>query len=88
MSEFPQFRKYPNDKSFFKILSESSFEELTILGKNYSIVHFKASNFLDSHFINDMLQMKDGNWQKITEQEYLDKLHFCELNFQKMKGSL
>lgn len=81
MIEFPQYRKYPNEKAYFKITSENTFEELTIIGKNYGVINFEANNFLDRHLINDMLNLTGNNWVLIPKEEYDTQLKFCVDNF-------
>jgi len=67
--EYPQFRKYPNNKSFFKVFSAEEFEEIQIIGKNYLKVRIKAKILPDRIFIADMLAAHD-NWLKIDRNEY------------------
>ncbi len=86
MTEFPQYRKYPNEKAFFKITSETVFEELTILGKNYGLMQVEAKNFLDRHLINDMIGLMGNNWIAIGADEYESKLKYCQENFNLMKS--
>ena len=68
--EFPQYRKYSNDKGFFKILSEEEFEEIQILGSRKIKTSFKASTFVDRNLIQDMLNCEGGRWEDISEGRY------------------
>lgn len=81
MTAYPQYRKYPNEKAFFKITSETTFEELTIIGSNYGLVKFEAKNFLDRHLISDMVNLMGNNWIMIDESEYEKQLQFCKDNY-------
>ena len=74
---FPQYRKYSNDKSFFKILSPDTFEELQIIGENYSLLQFKATILPDRNLIADMLENLNNQWDIINESIYLEKLNDC-----------
>jgi len=67
--EFPQYRKYPNNKSYFKVLSANSFEEIQILGKSKLKTRFEAKIHPDRVLIQDMLGAEE-NWQVITAEEY------------------
>ncbi|MBN8702392.1 MAG: hypothetical protein J0M08_04975 [Bacteroidetes bacterium] len=67
---FPQYRKYLNGKSYFKIMSNKEFEEVQLIG-NKKIKHSIQAKILpDFNYINDMLQCLDGHWVEIEEQEY------------------
>lgn len=80
--KFPAFRKYSNNKSYFKILSATEFDEVVVLGRNYWLHHFTAKILPDHHLINDMLAMKDNRWETVSEKEYTDFLNNCQENFQ------
>ena len=67
--EFPQFRKYPNNKSFFKVFSPDEFEEIQVLGKNYLKTRIKAKILPDRNFIADMIAA-ENNWVKVEAKEY------------------
>lgn len=67
--DFPQYRKYPNNKSYFKVLSAEAFEEIQILGKHRFTTRFEAKIHPDRVMIQDMLAA-EGNWVVIDESEY------------------
>ena len=67
---FPLYRKYSNNKSYFKVLSEDTFEEIQILGKHYLLNHFKAKILPDRYLIKDMINLFEGRWEEIEEKEY------------------
>lgn len=67
--EFPQYRKYPNNKSYFKVLSPHSFEEIQVLGKYKFRMTFEAKIHPDRMLIQDMLEAKE-NWLVISAEEY------------------
>lgn len=69
--QFPVYRKYPNDLSFFRISDPSHFEELKITGKHVELYLFEANILPDRNFIADMLEMKDGHWVESNEAEFL-----------------
>jgi hypothetical protein len=68
--EFPQYRKYSNDKGFFKVLSFESFEEIQIMGSKSIHTAFEAKTFVDRNLIQDMLDCADEGWEFINETEF------------------
>ena len=69
---FPQYRKYKNDKSYFKISSMTIFEEIKRLpGGRYQLFEFSARILPDRNFVADMLFDHHEYWDVIEEEEYL-----------------
>lgn len=66
---FPQYRKYPNNKSFFKVLSNDSFEEVQIIGSKYFLTKVVAKILPDRNLIADMIEAT-AHWVEIDEGEY------------------
>ena len=62
---FPVYRKYPNNKTFFKINSWEEFEELKIIGSKYSIHQYLSKIFTDRILIQDMIEAKEQNMQMV-----------------------
>lgn len=72
---FPQYRKYKNNKHFFKILSQEAFEEISFIGSKM-IVHTTIAKILpDRNFIDDLLNDLGNTAEVITEDEYQKQLH-------------
>lgn len=69
---FPVYRKYSNNKSYFKVLSEDSFEEIQILGKHYLLNVYRAKILPDRYLIKDMIDLFEGRWEEIQASEYND----------------
>ena len=67
---YPQYRKYKNNKSYFKIISAEGFEEIRATGEKYFLYQFTAKILPDRNFISDMLQNHNDYWEIITESEY------------------
>ena len=67
---FPIYRKYKNDKSFFKIISETEFEEIKFLKEKGELHHFKAKILPDFNFIFDMINDFDTYWDTSSEDEF------------------
>ena len=67
---YPQYRKYSNNKSYFKIISADKFEEIKVTGNNKSIHLFEAKILPDRNLIYDMTYDYDNFWVKIEKSEY------------------
>ncbi len=67
---YPQYRKYLNDKVFFKIISNNEWEEVQIVGSNYLLHHFTVQIMPDRNLIYDMTFDYNRNWAKIESDEY------------------
>lgn len=67
---YPQYRKYSNNKSYFKIISPTQFEEIKITGSSKKLHLFEAKILPDRNFISDMTFDCKGNWLKIDQSEY------------------
>ena len=66
---YPQYRKLSNNKSFYKILSEHSFEEIQLVGSSAITTNTNATTYPEILRIKDML---DGfaPFEISTEAEY------------------
>ena len=80
---FPVYRKYINNKSYFKVFDSESFEEIQVLGSNYWIYEFKAKILPDRYFIKDLIEMEGGRWVEISAEIYNDFKNNCEREFNK-----
>jgi len=67
---YPQYRKYKNNKGYFKIISTEEWEEIQVIGSKIIINTFKVNIFPDRNFINDMTFDYENNWIKIEADEY------------------
>jgi hypothetical protein len=68
--DFPQYRKYKNGKSFFKILSNADFEEYQLQFGRLVKHEFKVNILPDRNYIEDMLYSYQEHWDKIEEDEF------------------
>lgn len=71
--DYPQYRKYKNELSFFKIISPTEWEEIQIIGKRLVLNSFKVKIMPDRNFIHDMTFDYKSNWLEISEDEYEQK---------------
>jgi hypothetical protein len=69
--DFPVYLKFENEKHYFKILSDSEFEEITVIGNKYDIFLFKAEIYPDKVRIQEMIKNENNYWVPIAEEEYL-----------------
>ena len=68
--EFPQYRKYKNGKSFFKIMSMNKFVEIQMIGNQFLKHEIEAKILPDRNYIHDMLNNYTQNWDLITAEEF------------------
>lgn len=66
---FPVFRKYKNNKHFFKIISENEFDEISFIGSKVIVTKNFAKILPDRNLISDLLH--DNNFaEKSNQEEY------------------
>lgn len=69
--QFPQYRKYPNEASYFRIESPEVFEELKKIGERWTIERYEAKILPDRNFIHDLLHKCPDFAVCIEAEEYL-----------------
>jgi hypothetical protein len=67
---YPQYRKYKNNKAYFKIISAKEWEEKQILGSRVSVHSFEVKILPDRNFIHDMTFDYSESWDVISAEEY------------------
>lgn len=80
--EFPQYRKYENDLSYFKIIAADRFTELKFMGSKYQLIEKVATVYPDRVFINDLLEVISPYTKVISEQEFEEKLDYATKSLQ------
>ena len=68
--EFPQYRKYKNGLSYFKIESKESFIEWKKTGNRWEKFEFKVKILPDRNYINDMLLDYEHHWDALSDLEF------------------
>ena len=68
--QFPQYRKYANNKNFFKISSPVEFEEIQVIGSRHTRRRVTATQFPEKNFIIDLVLAKEENIVKISREEF------------------
>jgi hypothetical protein len=69
--DFPVYRKYKNNKSYFKIINPRLFEEVQIIGAGKLLRVTEARLFPEILFIQDLLLDYADRADEISEQDYL-----------------
>ena len=67
---FPTYRKYKNNKHFFKIINQSEFEEISFIGKKVIVTKHLAKILPDRNLISDLLYDIGNTAELSTKQEY------------------
>ncbi len=68
---FPVYRKYKNNKSYFKIIQSNRFEEVQIIGSKKIVKQTEAKQYPEMVFIQDLLFNYSEMALEIGEEEYL-----------------
>ncbi len=68
-TDFPQYRKLSNDKTFYKILSDRLFEEVQLMGSKVLRYSVEAKQYPEILKIQDMLQA-ESPYSIISEEEF------------------
>lgn len=67
---YPQYRKYKNNKGYFKIISSTEWEEIQVMGSTYILHRFEVKILPDRNYIYDLTFDYENNWERIEEEEY------------------
>jgi hypothetical protein len=71
-TDFPQYRKLSNDKTFYKIQSDRLFEEVQLMGSKVFRYVVEAKQYPEILKIQDMLQLEEP-YLTISEEEFTQK---------------
>jgi hypothetical protein len=66
--KFPIYRKYINERHFFKVLDERHFEEIRKIGARTTLSVVAAERFPEIQFVRELIDC--SNSVAITEEEY------------------
>lgn len=75
---FPIFRKYSHNRTYFRINSKENFDELTIIGSFYIFRNQQALIYPEFTLIIDMIENHNNNWISINENEFEEKFTYCQ----------
>jgi hypothetical protein len=70
-TDFPQYRKLSNGKTFYKIIDDKNFEEIQIMGSKRMKYSTVANQYPEMLRIKDMLEFIDP-YEESTENEFLN----------------
>ena len=70
---YPQYRKYTNNKAYFKIVSDKEWEEIRVVGDKHVIHSFVVKILPDRNLLHDMTFNYQRNWVEIMKSEYEEK---------------
>lgn len=82
---FPQYRKYKNIETYFKIISDREFEEISVVGEKYMVHYVKANQYPEIIRIQDMLSNEAGLWEILTEEDYIEREMFIFKNYSNIR---
>jgi hypothetical protein len=68
-TDFPQYRKLSNDKTFYKIQSDRLFEEVQLMGSKVFRYAVEAKQYPEILKIQDMLKLEEP-YLLISEEEF------------------
>jgi hypothetical protein len=71
--KFPVYRRYKNNKSYFKIINPKRFEEIQVIGIKRVVRETDAIQFPEMNFIRDLVFQFSEMAEEITEQEYVEQ---------------
>lgn len=67
---FPAYRKYRNNKHFFKIMSNNEFEEISFIGNKAVVTKHVAKILPDRNLIADLLNDVGNTTELSSKEEY------------------
>jgi len=68
---FPVYRKYKNNKSYFKIINPLLFEEVQLIGRKKIFKQTEAKRFPEKNFVSDLVLNYVEMADEIDEATYL-----------------
>jgi hypothetical protein len=67
---FPAYRKYKNNKHFFKVISHTEFEEISFIGAKAMVTTHTAKILPDRNLIADLLNDVGNTAELSSKEEY------------------
>lgn len=72
---FPLYRKYKNNKSYFKVIDLENFQEIKVVGSKYFVSNVRAKVYPEKLFILSLLSTTEPIAESISFAEYADIAH-------------
>lgn len=76
-ASYPQYRKYKNNKVYFKIISDTEWEELHVSKKSCTVHSFVAKILPDRNYLLDMTFDYAEHWERMEERDYEEMKKNC-----------
>lgn len=73
-TDFPQYRKLSNNRTFYKIMDERNFWEIQLMGSKKVIHEIKATQYPEMLRIKDMLDLVQP-FEPAEKNEFEDLIH-------------
>jgi hypothetical protein len=67
---FPVYRKYKNNKSYFKIINPLLFEEIQVIGTKKIVKRTEVKLFPERNFVHDLVFNFSEMADEISAEEY------------------
>lgn len=77
-NQFPQFRRYIDKNTYFRIEREDFFIEHKKVGAYFTISEIECKLFPEKMFLNDLLKCSFDQIEIISESDYLNELNQWE----------
>ncbi|RYM33482.1 hypothetical protein ERX46_11120 [Brumimicrobium glaciale] len=77
--DFPQYRKRFDNKSFYKVTSFTTFEEVQLVGKRFLIHLVHAKKYFEQLQIQDMLTSEMEMYQRSEESEFEEQFQAAKM---------
>lgn len=68
--DFPQYRKRFDNKSYYKIINERTFEEVQLIGDKVFIHNINAEKYFEIIRIQEMIEAEGEMYSVCTDIEY------------------
>ena len=68
--EYPIYRKYKNNKSYFKILDPRNFVEIQLIGRQRRMLTIEVKQYPEMMFIRDLILNYSAMAEVIGKDEY------------------
>lgn len=74
-TDFPQYRKVSNGKTFYKVLDDRTFLEIQIMGTKHFFYKVEAKQYPEMLKIKDILELVEP-YEMATEKEWMEMEKF------------
>ncbi|RFC53688.1 hypothetical protein [Brumimicrobium aurantiacum] len=84
--DFPQYRKRFDNKSFYKVTSFTTFEEVQMVGKRFLFHDVHAKKYFEQLQIQDMLVAEIDMYQMSTAEEFDNQFESAKAYIEQKKN--